>query len=492
MKFHQQIQLKCVCCGEADPNKSNSPANVNLALELASSILSNARSDVIKQFSESTTAQYPNKATDSTEAVSSLIILTRSNDEHDYACKRQMIQNATTTPRMGLLENLIQLDETPTFSLADVNVEESDTDDLIDEQISWYTTCDVSSGSPKDENYLETTNGPEISYFPNASANVSELLSTPQKRHSHVRALDFAGDFDCTPNRFRLAEINVNKIGSGDVLSPFLTEDIINLTGGRTESTGGKNHTENLPEKLFATDDDRSESERSIMAQTPTKFPSASEESKENFETSNERDVNVEPDNQSNQSLPAQQNMEVRSDPTQKASNLLISSLFDEKERRKKMNIKEQNESTSCSSKILLKKITIPKIPIKHKETKKRHSNEIEGKNAEPKEKKIKTETHDDIPCGFGHLSLEQLKKYDVNEKYFEVEKGQGKKIIASIKEKMSNSTSNLTSYIKAYRSMLYMEEAAETLKIHEFNQRRVKLVYSNAGNKFELKKSVS
>lgn len=229
--------------------------------------------------------------------------------------------------------------------------------------------------------------------------------------------------------------------------------------------------TENLLEQLFATDDDRSESERSVINEIEA-------ESNKNL------DQNIE-------------------DPTQKASNMLIKSLLDEQKRIHKKNVcnvkhKSKHVSSLARSSVKIpKKIRLPKIPIKPKMSGENLEFEEENtaRNTETREKQKKIAIIDDIPNGFGCLSLQRLGKRVLPDIFFQIEKGlgraQAKEILTSMEQKQSESTTNLSAYIEFYRAMLNMEEAAETLNIQKYNQRSVQLAYSNFGNKFEIKKDV-
>lgn len=300
--------------------------------------------------------------------------------------------------------------------------------------------------------------------------NSSKQPSTPHNKNPHVRVLDF----DCTPNRFRLSEIDENKTDSIDVLSHFFTGEIIN----QREDTGYKDIIENLPEKLLATDEERSESERSVI------------ERDDSFKS-----VAIETEKMPTSKTPKRTYIDrilqrpTQCDPTEKASNLLIEALLEQKEHFERQNAKKTTGKTPSHHYTPRK---MPKFTIKRKgESKIETNDEDEGKRTQPKEKKIKIGINDGMPNGFGNLILKTLQKNDVHAVYLKIEQGQNASFIKSLEEKIADGASDSASYIEAYKAMLNLEEAAETLNLQNFNQRSIQLTYSNFGKTFEIKKDV-
>lgn len=70
-----------------------------------------------------------------------------------------------------------------------------------------------------------TPNQLMVSCTSSCSESLLTRLNKNISKNAHVRVLDF----NCTPNRFRLSEIDENKIDSIDVLSQFFTEQIIDV-----------------------------------------------------------------------------------------------------------------------------------------------------------------------------------------------------------------------------------------------------------------------
>lgn len=115
----------------------------------------------------------------------------------------------------------------------------------------------------------------------------------------------------------------------------------------------------------------------------------------------------------------------------------------------------------------------------------------MKKKEHSQKKKKIKIGINDGMPNGFGNLILKTLQKNDVHAVYLKIKQGQNASFIKSLEEKIADGASDSASYIEAYKAMLNLEEAAETLNLQNFNQRSIQLTYSNFGKTFEIKKDV-
>lgn len=170
-------------------------------------------------------------------------------------------------------------------------------------------------------------------------------------------------------------------------------------------------------------------------------------------------------------------------DPTTKASDMLIKALLEQKEHS--LRQKDEKSRTSPTSRLPVFRSetkTHRKIPIKRRNDTSKKSKE------EPNKKKIKLDLDAKIP----ELRLKPLEKHHVRKEFLDIEQTQDSKQIAKIKDTIVSSSDDCSSYIAAYKKMLYLEQAAEVLNVEKYNQRSIQLSYSNAGNVFVIKKTVS
>lgn len=167
-------------------------------------------------------------------------------------------------------------------------------------------------------------------------------------------------------------------------------------------------------------------------------------------------------------------------DPTQKLSKRLIRNIFGRKKQFEQINAKKTKSDTML------------KIPIKRKSNvaDMELNGESSEKATEPKEKRSKVELNEHFLDGFGQLSLEPLEKYDVSSIYFEIEKGQNASAMKVLEAEIAASTSDSTSYFNAYKKVLKLEEAAETIELQKFNLRSINLTYSKLGKFSKLKRA--
>lgn len=90
----------------------------------------------------------------------------------------------------------------------------------------------------------------------------------------------------------------------------------------------------------------------------------------------------------------------------------------------------------------------------------------------------------------FRNLKMVALKPYDVPADILNVEMGENDTFLEAMKG-MAQTRSNQTDYVKAYSTMIYLEEAAQSLGLLEFNQTSLRLS-RDAGHMFLIKNDVS
>lgn len=171
-----------------------------------------------------------------------------------------------------------------------------------------------------------------------------------------------------------------------------------------------------------------------------------------------------------------------KSDPTQKASEMLTKALLEQQ----KMHAGKKNKSEAkCERK-----------PYSGIKSKKRKLGKNLGKNATKPAKKAKIQqaisSQGTIKNDFGCLKLVPLKKYEIPMVIVDIEKKIDVSYLYTIESNIEYSASDQEHYFHAYTALLYLNETAESIYLQEFNQQFIRLSYSQVGTTFQIKNSVS
>lgn len=62
---------------------------------------------------------------------------------------------------------------------------------------------------------------------------------------------------------------------------------------------------------------------------------------------------------------------------------------------------------------------------------------------------------------------------------------------VTKLKERMSNSRIYASDYIEMFTTMIHLEEVSQSVFLTQFNQGRVRLIYSGKGREFKIEKTV-
>lgn len=141
---------------------------------------------------------------------------------------------------------------------------------------------------------------------------------------------------------------------------------------------------------------------------------------------------------------------------------------------------------------VMLQKIrSLKPSSLKEIVTKGKNNRNQRQKQSEPEAKKAKVEL-DKVPGGFGNLSLDRLKTHNVPHKIIRIENKKDTGYLTNLQQIVNEAATISQKYNQAYTDLLYLEEAAETLDLLQYDQNSVKLSYSKDGKIFKIRKDVS
>lgn len=190
-------------------------------------------------------------------------------------------------------------------------------------------------------------------------------------------------------------------------------------------------------------------------------------------------------------------------DPTQKASENLIKALLEQRT----MHIAKKGKSEPTSIRSRRKKpLGKPNVKITTKAStrastkasvtsKKRKSEKIVTKNEKPVKKaqeNLSQSTMDNETLDFGNLKMTSLKQYEIPSAISNIEKNIDTTYLPILKRLIEASVSNSEKYISAYAALLYLTETADSISLQKFDQKKIRLSYSQVGTTFQIKNSVS
>lgn len=175
-------------------------------------------------------------------------------------------------------------------------------------------------------------------------------------------------------------------------------------------------------------------------------------------------------------------------DPTKKASDRLIDLLYKYKPKCKQStesNDLAKNKPKRTQYRPIPKRRRLQisskcdsKIPCKRKKIAKMEEDAKSG--AKPQLRKICEK--EDKNESYGYLELTPLRGPDIPSIYFNIESGKDASFLQDIKEMINDSSSSPEQYTKAYRALLFLEEAAEVINLRNYNQKSIALTYQNVG----------
>lgn len=165
--------------------------------------------------------------------------------------------------------------------------------------------------------------------------------------------------------------------------------------------------------------------------------------------------------------------LQMKQDPTTKATDELIQSLFGQNHKHEK----KPNRSNAT-----IQDVRYRRIPVK-----KNLSVAISKISVDANSSKTNCKEAND----FGQLCCERVESYTIPNKILQIENGSNVSHLTKINDLINRSQLNRSVYKQAYTALLELEEAAEALQLQNYNQ-TVQLTFSNCGRQFLIKNDVS
>lgn len=189
------------------------------------------------------------------------------------------------------------------------------------------------------------------------------------------------------------------------------------------------------------------------------------------------------------------------SDPTQKASEMLTKTLLEQLEqhqkRGRKTEAKESKSGPICTRSQCQKRYseTSTKVRVGSKKRKLKATTIKSEKPAKKtkllQESSIKRTKASSMVNDFGNLKMVPLEQYEIPFYISDIENKTDLSHLSMINHHIKNSVSDPDQYIHAYSALLYFNETAESISLQDFNQRFIRLSYSNNCRIFQIKISV-
>lgn len=192
-------------------------------------------------------------------------------------------------------------------------------------------------------------------------------------------------------------------------------------------------------------------------------------------------------------------------DPTQKNLKMLTKSLL-EQQQMAKMNAAKKKKSESlpiCFEKREpLKKLSVKSLAKTTTKPMKRKTEKIAAKRDKPA-KKVKiahqNSSQSTTSNDFGNLRMVPLEQYNIPVAISDIETQNDTTNLPAYKQIIEASGSDASHYFDGYSALLYLVETAESIYLHEFNQKHIRLSYSGVNTSvnrssgtFQIKNSVS